>query len=102
MDSETIAQLAGKIIAAVEKRLPEYLAIEEDRSRNEGNSALCIVDEHGAVYEKCLGRTKSGGERSIESRGRRRAKCGSRELKPANTKNWYSPVRLTTKSSASS
>jgi len=58
MDLESIAPLAGKLIAAVEKRLPEYLAIEEDRSRNEGNSALCIIDENGAVYGKMFGTDK--------------------------------------------
>ena len=58
MDPESISQLVGKLIAAVEKRVPEYLAIEEDRSRNEGNSALCIVDENGAVYGKMFGTDK--------------------------------------------
>ena len=58
MDTDQIAQLAGKIIAAVEKRVPEYLTIEEDRSRNEGNSALCIIDENGAVYGKMFGTDK--------------------------------------------
>src|SRR5580765_8007595 len=58
MDPKSIAQLVGKIVDAVEKRLPEYLAIEEDRSRNEGNSALCIIDENGAVYGKMFGTDK--------------------------------------------
>jgi uncharacterized protein GlcG (DUF336 family) len=58
MDIDQIARLVGKIIAAVEKRVPEYLAIEEDRSRNEGNSALCIVDEAGGVYGKMFGTDK--------------------------------------------
>jgi uncharacterized protein GlcG (DUF336 family) len=58
MDSEPIAQLIAKIIAAVEKRLPEYLAIEEDRIRNEGNSALCIIDETGRVFGKMFGPDK--------------------------------------------
>ena len=58
MDSEPIAQLVGRIIAAVEKRVPEYLAVEEDRSRNDGNSALCIVDEGGRVHGKMFGTDK--------------------------------------------
>ena len=57
MDSE-IAQLIGRIIAAIEKRLPEYLAIEEDRSRNDGNSAVCIIDEAGGVHGKMFGTDK--------------------------------------------
>ena len=58
MDSAQIAPLVSKIIAAVEKRLPEYLAIEDDRSRNEGNTALCIIDESGAVHGKLFGKDK--------------------------------------------
>jgi uncharacterized protein GlcG (DUF336 family) len=58
MDSKEISQLVEKIIAAVEKRVPEYLAVEEDRTRNEGNSALCIVDESGAVHGKMFGDDK--------------------------------------------
>ena len=58
MDANEINQLIGNIIAAVEKRLPEYLAVEADRSRNEGNSALCIIDDTGAVHGKMFGTDK--------------------------------------------
>jgi uncharacterized protein GlcG (DUF336 family) len=58
MDSEPIAQFVGKLIAAVEKRIPEYVAVEEDRSRNEGNSALCIIDENGRVFGELFGTDK--------------------------------------------
>ena len=58
MDSEPVARFVAKLIAAVEKRLPEYLAVEEDRSRNEGNSALCIIDETGRVFGKLFGADK--------------------------------------------
>jgi glc operon protein GlcG len=58
MDSQQIRELAGKIINAVEKRLPEYLAVEEDRSRNEGNGALCLIDESGSVYGRMFGTDK--------------------------------------------
>jgi glc operon protein GlcG len=58
MDTKQIAELAQKLIVAVEKRLPQYLAVEEDRSRNDGNSALCIIDEHGGVHGKMFGSDK--------------------------------------------
>lgn len=58
MDPKSISEFVSKLTAAVEKRLPEYLAIEDDRSRNEGNSALCIIDEKGAVYGKMFGTDK--------------------------------------------
>jgi len=58
MDSREIMHLAEKLISAVGKRVPDYVAIEEDRKRNEGNSALCIIDETGAVYGKMFGSDK--------------------------------------------
>ena len=58
MEHEHTNQLIEKLIAAVEKLVPEYAAIEEDRKRNEGNCALCIVDENGAVYGKMFGDDK--------------------------------------------
>jgi glc operon protein GlcG len=58
MYSDSTAQFIAKLIAAVEKRLPEYLAVEADRSRNEGNSAMCIVDDQGRVIGKMFGPDK--------------------------------------------
>jgi uncharacterized protein GlcG (DUF336 family) len=58
MDCKETVQLVEKIIAAVEKRVPEYLAIEEDRSRTDGNSALCIIDDSGRVFGKMFGTDK--------------------------------------------
>jgi glc operon protein GlcG len=58
MDTKQIADIAERIIIAVEKRLPEYLAVEDDRSRNDGNSALCIIDGGGAVRGKMFGADK--------------------------------------------
>jgi glc operon protein GlcG len=58
MEANQIAGLIEDVITAVEKRLPEYAAIEEDRKRNEGNCALCIIDEAGAVYGKMFGTDK--------------------------------------------
>ncbi len=48
----------GKLVAAVEKLVPEYAAVEEDGSRNEGNCALCIIEENGAVHGKMFGTDK--------------------------------------------
>jgi uncharacterized protein GlcG (DUF336 family) len=58
MEPKTPAALIQTIIAAVEKRIPEYLAIEEDQKNNDGNCALCIVDEAGGVYGKLFGTDK--------------------------------------------
>ena len=51
-------QLIRKIIAAVEKRVPEFAAREEDRKRNEGNCALCIIEDSGTVHGKMFGSDK--------------------------------------------
>lgn len=58
MEPPQINQLVEKIIAAVEKRVPEYLAIDEDRQRNDGNCALCIIEDSGAVRGKMFGTDK--------------------------------------------
>lgn len=58
METEQLNQFIRKIIAAVEKRVPEYAAVEEDRSRNEGNCALCIIDDSGAVHGMMFGSDK--------------------------------------------
>jgi uncharacterized protein GlcG (DUF336 family) len=58
MEPKALAVLIQKIIAAVEKRVPEYLANEEDRKNNEGNCALCIIDAAGEVHGKMFGSDK--------------------------------------------
>jgi glc operon protein GlcG len=47
-----------KLIAAVEELLPDYLANPADVKNNKGNTAICIIDEHGQVYGKMFGDDK--------------------------------------------
>src|SRR5450759_2720481 len=58
MEPKALAVLIQAIIAAVEKRIPEYLAIEADQKNNDGNCALCILDEAGGVHGKMFGTNK--------------------------------------------
>ena len=58
MEAKALANLIQTVIAAVEKRIPEYLAVEADRKLNDGNSALCIVDAAGGVHGKMFGPDK--------------------------------------------
>ena len=58
MKPKALATLIQTIIAAVEKRVPEYLAVEADQKNNDGNCALCIVDEAGGVHGKLFGTDK--------------------------------------------
>ena len=55
MEPKAPVVLIQAIVEAVEKRIPEYLAIEADRKNNEGNCALCIVDDAGGVHGKMFG-----------------------------------------------
>ena len=48
----------SQIISAVEELVPEYLGNEADRRLNDGNSALCIVDESGVIHGKMFGKDK--------------------------------------------
>ena len=58
MQPEQLTVLIQKITAAVEKRVADYLTIEDDRKRNEGNSALCIIDPTGVVQGRMFGTDK--------------------------------------------
>jgi glc operon protein GlcG len=58
MEPKSLTVLIRAIIAAVEKRVPDYLVVEEDRRINEGNCALCILDEDGGVHGKTFGTDK--------------------------------------------
>ncbi|HTQ50157.1 MAG TPA: hypothetical protein VMJ12_05560 [Candidatus Acidoferrales bacterium] len=58
MEPNQHTDLIRNLIAAVEKRIPEYLAVEADQQLNGGNCALCIVDEAGGVYGKMFGTDK--------------------------------------------
>ena len=58
MEPQQTSQLVENIIAAIEKRMPEYLQIEEDRKLNDGNCAVCIIDDSGAVRGKMFGKDK--------------------------------------------
>jgi len=58
MKQQQIRTLISRIILAVERRLPEYLADEKDRRGNEGNCALCIIEDTGEVHGKYFGNDK--------------------------------------------
>jgi len=58
MEPKALTTLIQNLIAAVEKRVPEYLAVEADRKLNDGNCALCIINEAGEVSGKMFGNDK--------------------------------------------
>ena len=58
MKHTEITSLVQKIITAVANRVPAYLAVKEDRTLNDGNCALCIIDDTGEVHGKMFGTDK--------------------------------------------
>ena len=58
MKRTDITALIQRLIAAVENRVPDYLAVEADRTLNHGNCALCIIDDTGEVHGKMFGTDK--------------------------------------------
>ena len=58
MDDKQTLVLITNIITAVEKLVPEYLVNEADRRLNDGNSALCLIEETGEVHGKMFGQDK--------------------------------------------
>lgn len=51
---EQIAQA----LLVIENLIPEYLQIEEDKRISNGNVAICIIDEDGAIYGQMYGEDK--------------------------------------------
>jgi uncharacterized protein GlcG (DUF336 family) len=47
-----------KILLAVEKLMPEYMAIPEDKNISNGNTAICIITEDGQQFGKLFGTNK--------------------------------------------
>ncbi len=58
MEPRALTTLIQDIITAVEKHVPDYLAVDADRKLNDGNCALCIIDEAGGVHGKMFGNDK--------------------------------------------
>jgi uncharacterized protein GlcG (DUF336 family) len=50
-----------QLIENVEGQIPSFMANEEDRLKANGNVAICVVDEEGAVYGKVFGTDKIRG-----------------------------------------
>lgn len=58
MDIEQQNLLIEKILAAIEKLVPSYLANAEDFNIGRGNLAVCFIDPDGRVYGRMFGEDK--------------------------------------------
>ena len=45
-----------KILEKIEKLVPSYINIPEDRNISNGNLAVCIIDEKGGIHSKMIGK----------------------------------------------
>lgn len=52
-------QFADKMFRAIEKLIPGYMAVEEDRNIANGNVAACIINAEGLVCGKMFGTDKA-------------------------------------------
>ena len=48
-------EIISQLIAEIEKLIPVYMQNEEDRVLNNGNVAICIIDNEGMIYGKIFG-----------------------------------------------
>lgn len=46
------------LLDEIEKRIPDYMAIEEDRQKANGSVAACIIDPQGNIYGRISGEDK--------------------------------------------
>lgn len=51
-------ELITKLFSAIEKLIPSYMEIPEDKNISNGNLAVCIIDENENVYGKMFGTNK--------------------------------------------
>jgi glc operon protein GlcG len=55
MEHPETAGLITALIANVEKLIPQYLKLEEERKKARGGIAICIIDPEGNVHGKMFG-----------------------------------------------
>lgn len=50
--------IVNELFDAIEKMIPVYMAVPEDKRISNGNVAVCIIDENGQVHGKMFGENK--------------------------------------------
>lgn len=58
MPSNELSQTILRILDAIERLVPEYMDIEEDRKKANGSLAACIIDADGNIYGRIFGDDK--------------------------------------------
>ena len=58
MTTNEMHAIADDLFNAIEKLIPSYMEIPEDKCISNGNLAVCIIDEQGVVHGKMFGTNK--------------------------------------------
>jgi uncharacterized protein GlcG (DUF336 family) len=59
MQTQEMSVIVAKIFDAIEKLIPLYMEIPEEKYISNGNLAVCIIDENGLVHGKMFGTNKA-------------------------------------------
>ncbi len=51
-------ELVNRLFDSIEKLIPSYMEIPEDKNISNGNLAVCIIDDSGVIYGKMFGTNK--------------------------------------------
>jgi uncharacterized protein GlcG (DUF336 family) len=58
MEHAQLVQFVEMLLAAIEKRIPTYMANPDDANISNGNLAVCIIDGNGNVHGRLFGTDK--------------------------------------------
>ncbi len=58
MENTEMLVFINKMYTAVEKMIPLYMHVSEDKSISNGNLAVCIIEENGQVHGRMFGTNK--------------------------------------------
>lgn len=66
MEHKEMLAISNKLFDALEKLIPLYMEVPEDKNISNGNVAVCIIDENGLVYGKMFGANKARSRQSYK------------------------------------
>ena len=58
MENTEMLVFINRIYSAIEKMIPLYMQVPEDKSISNGNLAVCIIDENGQIHGRMFGTNK--------------------------------------------
>jgi uncharacterized protein GlcG (DUF336 family) len=58
MENKQMLEVVDRIYTAIEKLIPVYMEIPEDKTISLGNLAVCIIEENGNIHGKMFGTNK--------------------------------------------